>query len=105
MVKFSLMNKTYESAISKFNYFLSYRTTDDILELFNEIAYLIDSNMRKSKALIGPKIYDYYPSCNDVSFYSALADVVHSDSVLPLELSRINDSYYNLRFYLGLVLK
>lgn len=98
MHTFKLADKNYESSISKFNYHLSYRTTDDILEMFNEITYLIDNNIRK--ITYGTNTY-YIQAIDKVTFNTALADVVFSEGILATELSLLSNAYYNLRFYLG----
>lgn len=98
MHTFKLADKNYESSITKFNYFLSYRTTDDILEMFKEITYLMDNNIRK----IAHRDNTYYVQAIDkVTFNTALSDVVFSEGILATELSKLSNAYYNLRFYLG----
>lgn len=98
MHTFKFTDKNYESSITKFNYFLLYRTTDDILEMFKEITYLMDNNIRK----ITYKDTTYYVQTVDkVTFNKALSDVVFSEGILATELSKLSHAYYNLRFYLG----
>lgn len=82
----------------RLEYFASYLTTEDIVELFNKATYLVDTNFVINSNY--PKIgeYSYDPAPKDISILEALMDVAHHEFILWGVDKLREDAYYNLRY-------